>query len=480
MLCVHNDDTATWGFYLLPTRSWELFAGALCALTANNHESVAPNRNWHFAGIAAILLSGIFIDSKLPLQPLFTAIPVLSAALILRSGVVAPAWAVISPVRWLGQASYSIYLWHWPVIAMFSFLSISATGIVVPLGVTIAIGLGFLSYVVVERYLTRKVFDAKRTRGALSVTAVYIVAIVAAVLIVKTDAFEALRTRGRPAQVIAALSDRRVAVSDWRYPSECAASAKVAGKLALCLMGDPSARDTLVMGDSHMQQIAARFARPFSPGHGVTFLTHGGCMPVPGTGRLDPGSPCSRWVRAAFRYAETSHYKRVVIGSIWFGYFEPKVGESVPPLCFETAMGCVTSSNPKQFDKFVSGAFHDFRRELIRLKVSGSEVVVIGPFPAFKAADPAYLYKIVFLGGAVGDVYGSLAQFRERTSKSMRLLTQATAGEASLIDPTSYLCANNVCPIVERGHALFKDASHYRASIVKTERFAFLDKVLLP
>ena len=64
--------------------------------------------------------------------------------------------------------------------------------------------------------------------------------------------------------------------------------------------------------------LAARYAQAFSgPGAGLSFLTRGGCAPAPGVGFGIAGMDCVRWTAEAYRYAETSPYRRVVIVAAW-------------------------------------------------------------------------------------------------------------------------------------------------------------------
>lgn len=107
------------GFYLVQYRAWELLIGSLLAL---NVAPATTNRPLNEAlGIAGLLLvaGSIFLLSADMPFPGLTAVPVcLGAALLLYSGqgdtLVAKLFS-LPPVRLVGLASYSFYLWHWPV-----------------------------------------------------------------------------------------------------------------------------------------------------------------------------------------------------------------------------------------------------------------------------------------------------------------------------------------------------------------------------
>jgi peptidoglycan/LPS O-acetylase OafA/YrhL len=107
------------GFYLVQYRAWELLIGSLLALNIAPSTTSRPLNE--ALGIAGLLLvaGSIFLLSADKPFPGLTAVPVcLGAALLLYSGqgntLVAKLFS-LPPVRLVGLASYSFYLWHWPV-----------------------------------------------------------------------------------------------------------------------------------------------------------------------------------------------------------------------------------------------------------------------------------------------------------------------------------------------------------------------------
>lgn len=112
-------------FYLLPTRAWELLAGALLACRpARERDRPTPiGEGAAGAGLVLILLPCMVYDSHTPFPGLAALPPVLGSALLIRAGsgpVRRPAvnrllaW---HPIVFVGLISYSLYLWHWPLLA---------------------------------------------------------------------------------------------------------------------------------------------------------------------------------------------------------------------------------------------------------------------------------------------------------------------------------------------------------------------------
>ena len=72
-------------------------------------------------GVGAIAFSAVAFGADTAYPGSLVAIPVLGAALVIAGGMAAPKWAAESvlglrPFRWVGRISYSLYLWHWPIL----------------------------------------------------------------------------------------------------------------------------------------------------------------------------------------------------------------------------------------------------------------------------------------------------------------------------------------------------------------------------
>jgi peptidoglycan/LPS O-acetylase OafA/YrhL len=105
------------GFYLLPSRAWELLAGALVALSARRP---GPRTSQALAALGLLMVLAPLVTFGPAGPGPETLIPVVGVVLCLlaaRSGTLAGRILTASPVVLIGKGSYGTYLWHWPLLA---------------------------------------------------------------------------------------------------------------------------------------------------------------------------------------------------------------------------------------------------------------------------------------------------------------------------------------------------------------------------
>jgi peptidoglycan/LPS O-acetylase OafA/YrhL len=143
------------------TRAWELALGGLVAVgslqLAKLPRSVALAMTW--IGLGGILFAGFAYTATTTYPGSAVALPVIATALVVAGGTAAPRmgaeWTLrLPPFRWLGKLSYSLYLWHWPILiiaAQYAGHSLSVADNL--LWVLLALGLSIVSYFAVENPL---------------------------------------------------------------------------------------------------------------------------------------------------------------------------------------------------------------------------------------------------------------------------------------------------------------------------------------
>ncbi len=112
-------------FFILPTRAWELAIGAALALGADRLGRISPvlSSASVAAGLGMIAVGAVVFDVSTPFPGTAALLPVLGAALIIAGGLRTPHGPVsrllsVAPMRWIGGISYSLYLWHWPLLVL--------------------------------------------------------------------------------------------------------------------------------------------------------------------------------------------------------------------------------------------------------------------------------------------------------------------------------------------------------------------------
>lgn len=263
-------------FYLLPTRAWELLVGALIwflPVPTRLASPVVGVLGW--ASLSTILACGWFFTSSTPFPGLYALLPTGSTAVFIyaHSNSQSSASTILSvPLAvFVGLISYSLYLWHWPLLAFWTYWFQAPT----PLVGTIAIGITFV-VATLSWYFIEVPF---RKRGVQRDEryAPFIVAISsAAVLVVVSAAI--LGGSGFPAR----FPQDILLVIDNHLPPlrECSLDDAVNGAFPSIGAGGADPPTILLWGDSHLRSLSDVFdksARDF----GLTgaIATRGGFPP---------------------------------------------------------------------------------------------------------------------------------------------------------------------------------------------------------
>jgi peptidoglycan/LPS O-acetylase OafA/YrhL len=450
-------------FFLLPPRMWELLIGTLLAM-----EALSPplNAKWgEAAGILGLALIGtaIFVFSKNTTFPGFAALPptIGAAALIWggtgEQGGVTRLLSNRTPV-FIGTISYSLYLWHFPLLAFGAYIATAGLSFTARTGlVAFSVVLSIASYIYIEQPVRqgRWIFGDRKFvfSAAASVLALF------AGFGLATHVDEGFPGRiGKPGlEALAGAND----FDPDREQCSTKGPEDVALGLPLCKIGTDSAEPQFALwGDSHAESLrsAVNDAAERAQRTGV-FLGRYGCVPALGIERLDE-SQCGAVNDAIVGYLVSQpSIQTVILAGRWGLWAEGSryKHEGGNPVSIVGSPG----APPDNHAALAAG----LEKAVAALTVAGKEVWLVGPIPEVGYNVPRVLYlDLLGMPGGV-EIQPTYEEFVSRQRFVMALFDKMTKRyPVHVVWPHEGLCNARFCRVQDHGHPLYIDSHHLSRS----------------
>lgn len=314
----HN---AAFSFYSSPTRAWEFGVGALIALGESRIRRWSSRVALPIAvlGAAGVLWGAVAISATDPFPGINALVPVLGSGLLIVAGSVSAqqpvGWVLSSaPMQWMGDLSYSWYLWHWPLIVFTNNLLSAEYQWLVPCAGVLSLLPAWLSKRYVEDPIRagRKLADLRAPRlAAASVgLAVLVSAVIFGAAQIATPAIRDAR-----AQRAAHLDVVRGCIGNMPDDEKTRLDCAWPGG------GDVDSRSVVLVGDSNAGQFAeALIPAATQQNRTMILATNAACPFVELV--LDPSPPgCIDFVRSWTSALAAVRPGLVVIASASSDYF---------------------------------------------------------------------------------------------------------------------------------------------------------------
>jgi hypothetical protein len=483
------------------SRGWELALGAALAIGAR-HVARMPARltailGW--LGVAFIIVASVTFSSSTQFPGYAALLPTVGAALVIGAGIgtIRTRFDVgrvlgTAPMRYVGDRSYSLYLWHWPILVIAVehaghdlslssklmlmvgafVLSIVSFGLFEnpirrmkwssPAHALVLWPVSLIAVLLVSAWATGKIdgrataladvgapqypgFTSNLQQAAGSGSAPSVNA--SFTLSAGASALPAVVAAGQAAQRAAKLPPgltppiTNLLQDYYTFPGACSAGQGQTSS-RICTLGDTaSSKSIAVIGDSHaMMWMPAVLAMAGQDGWVVRPLTKSSCTPPDWFIASMRVPECSAWLSWALQQAERLRPTVLVITGDFGAVDAPQAGQ-------------------------VSGQIASL---VSRMKAYTKKVVVIGDHPS-QTTEPA-------------DCLLSATANMERCSVPLTaswydinsaIAAGATGGGGTFIDTTGWLCAAGYCPEVIGRDIVYMDTNHLTKTYVLQLTSAF-------
>lgn len=463
-LSIYATKNYAWaGYYLLPSRAWQMLAGAILAIYPIKFEKTSSVKvALALISFCCLLLPPFILDDSVPFPGLAAIPSTVGACLLIVLGLGEPVFLtrILStrPMIFLGLISYSLYLWHWPVFAFIrSFKADTDLVLLESLsGICIAVLLGWLSWKYVENpFRNKKKFTSKQLYTCIGAGSFVLCSVFAATIALK----------GIPSRLDERVIEYASTNGDHILSDPCIhKEAENIRKGDICAFKyDEAPPSVILWGDSH--------AASFKPGYmallkdlGISGYFAGGvgCPPLPGILKTNfaSGPRCLAANEATLDYIlNNQELTKVILHARWALSVEGSRYGAEGGKEYILTDTLADNGNTSTNYEHVSSSL---KRLVETLTNAGKEVIIIGSIPEFGHNVPRIVANNL-QWGKDKQIRPTISEFLKRQSRVTSLLNSLSEDyeTTKIVFPHEVLCDAKACRAVDaNANLLYLDDDH--------------------
>jgi len=443
-------------FFLLHTRAWEMLAGGLVLLLGDRLALSETIRRWiGLTGLFLIALSIAVFDKHSSWPGALALMPVIAAMMVIFANSTLSLTGHHA-AQWLGDRSYSLYLWHWPVCVALVYCELHRSAVAIAAGLALTLILGHCSYICVESH-TKKLPRADKRRTIRLLIAAAVIGLGPALFVWKNSGIS-----GRFPAVI------ELAAAETRNfnPRRSSCHAAVGAISPACRFGSAMPKQTaLLVGDSHASVLVSAVASMASAAAAdVKLLSYSGCPYLPRMKLRDdflkklPGAyQCTAfndWVQ--HQIADMPSNTPIIIAGRYAGLVmgaNEIEGNDEPTGYFSTPHHAVTPEVIREFSEQIVSTACEAAQQ-------GRVVYLVRPIPEMGVDVPKSASRRMSMG-LKGEVFVTRDDYMRRNGWVWAAQDQARMKcGVRVLDPTTYLCRDGRCNGTLDGRPVYFDDDH--------------------
>ncbi|MDB9784248.1 acyltransferase [Pelagibacteraceae bacterium] len=469
-------------FYLPFGRVWELMAGSLLAIYLSKNKIVDKKSNniFSFLGFIAIVFSILYYSENIQYPSIFTLLPVVGTLLIIifsTKKTVLNKILSYRPLVFIGLISYSLYLWHQPLLSFFRiYYNLSLNSLNIFLIILLSFGLSFLSWKYIETpFRNKQVITNKKLLFYLFTSSSLVIIFSCLIL------FEKIKPNQKilPKEILSSINlEKNEKCFDSNY-------AHIKKTNWYCKIGSPAKKISFVMfGDSHALALKPSFDKAAADlNKQGAFVGYSGCPPLLGVYSLRPDQQlkdCKKLNEKIFKYISSNKIKKIFLVARWSYYTDGNYDRTNFSHISKKDIFFSNKSNSRE------AFYFGLKETLEKYNNIGVEVIFVHQVP-LQLYDPKYIYlKSLSKNDQVID-QKKLLNFAVDYEKHMSLqnfvrdkikLFENEGYKFKVIDLNNTFCNKDKCLVGNVKNSYYYDKSHLSkkgAEMTKNLLLRYLD-----
>lgn len=432
-------------FYSLESRAWEMLLGGSAFFLKNYSLSDRARNTLFNSGLFLLLFSLVFISADDKWPGVLAALPTLGTLLVILANK-NNRLAGVKWLQWVGERSYSIYLWHWPLVVLINYYTWGGYSYIV-FFIIASLFLGHLSYLYVETPARKRLSVVGFKKNVFTLCAALFVTVIAALVIRKDGIPSRL-----PEKVLAIES-----LSSDKNPrqTECLKSS------AKCVFGGKEIA-ALVLGDSHADSIVTAVSAALADERkGVLLRAASGCLFASGAQLIKGRNLGCEDLVANISVEISSEYRGLPVivanRTAFYLYGEHNKFERTGKRSAKVSFSNLDANNGVALDEMFKLGYLETLCSISKT----NPVYVLRTVPEMPYSVPREMAKEYLRGNGFESVRLKVSQYRERNLVVDAVLKEAVEQcSVEILDPESVLCDERYCYGTYQGNSLYVDDDH--------------------